>query len=195
AGVEVAGRATDETGAPVPGASLALRPPGLGPGLAAISSTDGTFRFASVVDGRYRLSGSAPGFAEGFAPGQVQVAGQAIQGLELRLSGGTTLTGRLLGLDPEEMGNVLTFAARTDHSLSQPPTGRVDGQGRYRIEDLGAGTWIVGAYVKGHSVQVPLEIAPGVRETVLDLQFPAGFVLSGRVLVDRAPLEGGQVAG
>ncbi len=193
AGVEVAGRVTDEAGAPVQGASLALQPPGLGPGLAAISSTDGTFRFASVADGRYRLSGSAPGFAEGSAPGEVQVAGQPIQGLELRLSGGTTLTGRVLGLDSEEMGNVLTFAAHTDHSLSQPPTGRVDGQGRYRIEDLGAGTWMVGAYVRGRSIQVPLEIAPGVREISLDLQFPDGFVLSGRVLVDRAPLEGAQV--
>ena len=193
AGVEVAGRVSDEAGAPVQGASVSLRPPGLGPGLASVSFTDGTFRFASVADGRYRLSGSAPGFAEGSAPGEIQVAGQAVQGLELRLSGGTTLTGRVLGLDPAEVGNVVTFAARVDHSLSQPPTGRVDAQGRYRIEDLGPGTWIVAALMKGHSIQVPLEIAPGIRETVLDLQFPAGFVLSGRVLVDRAPLEGAQV--
>jgi protocatechuate 3,4-dioxygenase beta subunit len=193
-GVEVSGRVSDESGEPVPGASLSLRPVGKGATLTAHAAADGTFRVQSVGDGTFRLSGSAPDFAETFAPAEVQVAGQEIRGLDLRLSRGTTLTGRVLGLDPEELGSVLVLAVRPDQASFQPLQGRVDGQGRYRIEGLGPGDWQVVAHqMKGRSLLEPLQIATGRREAVLDLRFQTGFTLSGQVLVDRAPFAGAEV--
>ncbi len=193
-GVEVSGRVSDENGAPVPSAILSLRPLEPGAAFTASGSADGTFRFPAVGDGTFRLSGSAPGFAETFAPGEIRVAGREVRGLDLRFARGATLTGRVLGLAPEELGGVLIFAFRTDGSLSQPPTGRVDREGRYRIEDMGPGDWKVAAQlVGGRSVQESLQLAPGAREAVLDLRFPTGFTLSGRVLIDQAPFAGAQV--
>jgi hypothetical protein len=193
-GVEVSGRVSGESGEPVPGASLSLRPAGKGAALTAHAAADGTFRFQSVGDGTFRLAGSAPDFAETFAPGEVQVAGQEVRGLDLRLSRGATLTGKVLGLDPEELGSVLVLAVRPDQASLQPLQGRVDGQGRYRIEGLGPGDWQVVAHqLKGRSLLEPLQIATGRREAVLDLRFQTGFTLSGQVLVDRAPFAEAQV--
>jgi protocatechuate 3,4-dioxygenase beta subunit len=196
-GVEVSGRVLDDAGDPVPGADLALQPAGtiagMGTTLTAFSSGDGSFRFPDVGDGTYHLSGSASGFAQAQAPGEVQVAGQEIHGLELRLSLGARVTGKLLGLDPEEAKNVIIVAFRQDLTSPQPALGQVDAEGRYRIERLGPGDWNVTAHTSGRSLQEPLHLAPGVREAVLDLHFQTGFTLSGRVLLDHAPLAGAQV--
>jgi len=191
-GVEVSGRVTDEAGAPVPAASLSLQPLERGTAFSAISNADGSFRFPAVGDGTFRLSGNAPGFAGTSAPGDVRVAGQEIRGLDLRLSRGATLTGRVLGVEPNEMKGVLIFAFRTD-GMAFPLTGRVDAEGRYRIEDLGPGDWAVSARAGGRAIQESLRLAPGTREAGLDLQFPSGFTLSGRALMDKAPFSGAQV--
>jgi protocatechuate 3,4-dioxygenase beta subunit len=193
-GVEVSGRVSDENGAPVPSAGLSLQPAGSGDALTVPGSADGSFRFPAVGDGTFRLSGRAPGFAETSAPGEIQVGGREVRGLDLRLSRGATLTGQVLGLGPEELGSVLIFTFRADGALSRPQSGGVDRQGRYRIDGMGPGAWKVTAQqMEGRGVQEPLQLAPGIREAVLDLQFPTGFTLSGRVLVDRAPAAGAQV--
>jgi protocatechuate 3,4-dioxygenase beta subunit len=194
-GVEVSGRVSDDAGDPVPGANLSLQLQPAGPGipLTAFSSEDGSFRFPDVGEGTFRLSGSAPGFADVQAPGEVQVAGQEVRGLELRFARGARVTGKLLGLDPEEAKNVVVVALRPDPASPQPTMGRVDPEGRYRIESLGPGEWSVTAHSNGRSIMEPLHLAPGVREAVLDLRFQTGFTLSGRVLLDHAPLAGAQV--
>ncbi|HET9212667.1 MAG TPA: carboxypeptidase regulatory-like domain-containing protein [Thermoanaerobaculia bacterium] len=192
-GVEVSGHGRDERGDPVPGAKISLRPAGMGPTLTASSSADGSFRFADVGDGIFRLSGSADGFAETQAPGEIRVAGQEVHGLDLRLSRGARVTGKLLGLDPEEARNATVAAYRPDLTSAQVLLGRVDPEGRYKIEDLGPGEWTVTAHRDGRSVAEPLHLASGVRETVLDLRFQTGFTVSGRVLLDHAPLAGMQV--
>jgi Carboxypeptidase regulatory-like domain len=51
----------------------------------------------------------------------------------------------------------------------------------------------VTAHTNGRSIQESLHLAPGVREAVLDLRFQTGFTLSGRVLLDHAPMAGAQV--
>jgi protocatechuate 3,4-dioxygenase beta subunit len=195
AGVTVSGRVSDETGAPVAGAGLSLNPIGSGESFAAASLEDGSFQFSAVGDGTYRLSGAAPGFAEAAAPGEVQAAGQEVRGLTLRLSRGATLTGKVLGLDPEELENVVINAFRESEDIpfTHPFLGRTDREGRYKLSDLAPGDWRITAQTRGRSVQEPLQIPPGAREAVLDLRFPTGFTLTGRVTADRAPLVGAHV--
>ncbi|HEY2293514.1 MAG TPA: carboxypeptidase-like regulatory domain-containing protein [Thermoanaerobaculia bacterium] len=193
AGARVSGKVSDEAGMPVPGAGLSLSPLESGAAFSATSLADGTFQFPAVSDGTYRLSGSAPDFAETAAPGDVQVAGQEVGGLVLRLSRGATVTGKVLGLEPEEMESVSIQAFRTDLRFSHPQFARADSEGRYKLSNLPPGDWRINAQTKGRSIQETLQIAPGVRETVLDLVFPAGYTLTGRVTMDGAPFAGAQV--
>jgi protocatechuate 3,4-dioxygenase beta subunit len=194
-GVTVSGRVIDETGAPVGGAALSLSPVGSGSSFEAFSLGDGSFQLPAVTDGTYRLSGAAPGFAETALPEEVQVAGQEVRGLTLRLSRGATLTGKVIGLDPEELAGVSITALRMDEDLSftQPLLGQTDREGRYRLSELAAGDWRITAEARGRSIQQPLQIAPGVREAVLDFRFPSGYTLIGRVTADGAPLARAQV--
>jgi protocatechuate 3,4-dioxygenase beta subunit len=197
-GVLVSGQVSDETGAPVAGASLSLIPMESGSSSQATSLTDGSFQFSAVRDGAYRLSGSAPGFAAGTAPDEVWIAGQEVRGLALRLSRGATLTGRVLGLDPEALESASVSASPgagdpppvIPTSSSGSPTDR---EGRYKITDLAPGEWRVVARARGRAIQEPLQIAPGAREAVLDLRFPSGYTLTGHVTADRTPLVGARV--
>ncbi len=193
--VLVSGRVSDEADAPVAGATLELNPTEPGFSSQATSLADGSFQFSAVRDGTYRLSGSAPGFPSGAAPDEVRIAGQEVRGLALRLSRGATLTGRVLGLNPEALESVSVSVASGTGDL--PPVGspgsRTDREGRYRITDLAPGEWRVVARARGRAIQEPLQIAPGAREAVLDLQFPSGYTLTGRVTADRAPLVGARV--
>jgi protocatechuate 3,4-dioxygenase beta subunit len=195
AGVKVSGQVSDETGTPVAGAGLSLNPVASGESLETASLADGSFQFPTVGDGTYRLSGAAPGFAEAALPEEVQVAGQEVRGLALRLSRGATLTGKVLGLEPEELGAVMINAFRMTEGVSftHPFLSRTDREGRYKITDLAPGDWRITAQSKGRSIQESLQIAPGVREAVLDLRFPTGFTITGRVTADHAPLAGAQV--
>jgi protocatechuate 3,4-dioxygenase beta subunit len=193
-GTAVSGRVSDDAGEPVPGAILYLRPvAGLGRPMSTSSSADGSFELTDIDNGTYRLSGSASGFAETQAPGEIQVAGQEVRGLALRLSAGARVTGKLLGLALEEARDAVVVAFRPDTTSLEPALGQVDPEGRYRIENLASGDWTVTAHTNGRSIAEPLHLAPGVRDAVLDLRFQTGFTLSGQVLLDHAPLAGAQV--
>src|SRR5262249_23577753 len=76
---------------------------------------------------------------------------------------------------------------------STPLFGRPDREGRYKLSDLAPGDWQITAQARGRDIREPLQLAPGVRDAVLDLRFPTGFTLTGRVTADRAPLAGAQV--
>jgi protocatechuate 3,4-dioxygenase beta subunit len=183
--VLVSGRVSDEAGAPVAGATLSLTPTEAGIFCQAISLADGSFQFSAVSEGTYRLSGNASGFAPAVAPDEVRVAGQEVRGLALRLSGGVTLTGRVLGLNPEELASASVSAAGASV--------RVGWDGRYELTDLAPGEWMISAQARGRAIQEPLQIAPGAREAVLDLRFPSGYTLTGHVTADRAPLAGARI--
>ncbi len=183
--VLVSGRVSDEADAPVAGANLSLTPTEAGIFCQAISLADGSFQFSAVSEGTYRLSGKASGFAPAVAPDEVRVAGQEVRGLALRLSGGVTVTGRVLGLDPEELASASVSAAGASV--------RVSWDGRYELTDLAPGEWMIIAQARGRTMQEPLQIAPGAREAVLDLRFPSGYTLTGHVTADRAPLAGARI--
>ena len=67
-----------------------------------------------------------------------------------------------------------------------------DPRGEYRIGDLSPGEWTVTAMVGllGRSARGQVQLPPGVPEVRLDLEFPSGFTLSGRLLRAGQPLPG-----
>ncbi|HKV08103.1 MAG TPA: carboxypeptidase-like regulatory domain-containing protein, partial [Thermoanaerobaculia bacterium] len=195
-GVEVTGRAVDESGAPVSGAAVVLRPLPSGRGFDTVSADDGTFRFPAVRDGLFRLTGQARGVAEAAVPGEIQIAGQPLRGLELRFTRGVTLTGRLLGLSPAELRNawVHAYGVGNGEDVTNAGQANPDAQGRYSLPGLTPGDWeVIASAGSGRSARGRLHLDPGVRDPVLDLEFPRGFTLTGRVLLDGAPWSGVQV--
>jgi uncharacterized GH25 family protein len=194
AGVEVSGRVLDSRGEPLPGASLSLEAVQqyqLTFPLQATSSADGSFVLADVADGEYRLVATRQGFGPSAYP-EIRVDGVPVSGLELRLSPGAVIRGRILGFQPEEMrgATVMAFSESFGTSL----TGTLSPEPAYRIADVAPGEWHVIAHiVPDVSIQRKVEVAEGIEEIVLDLELPTGFTLTGRVLVDRKPLPGAVV--
>lgn len=115
-----------------------------------------------------------------------------VQGPVLRLSPSLSITGRLLGVDPDELTGASIqafFLGPEIHRLS----GVVDGQGKYRISGAFPGTWRVNAFLPdGRSAEDTVEVT--TEPTVLDLEIKTGLTLSGRVLVDGEPPAGATVA-
>ncbi|HEX5715073.1 MAG TPA: carboxypeptidase regulatory-like domain-containing protein [Thermoanaerobaculia bacterium] len=190
AGVEVSGRVLDSRGEPVPGAGLSLeavqqQDQPVWP-LQATSSADGSFVLADVADGEYRLVATRQGFGPSAYP-EIRVDGAPVSGLELRLSPGAVIRGRILGLQPEEVRGVTVGAF--SESFGTSLMGTLSPEPAYRIADVAPGEWHVSAHIApGISIQGKVEVAEGIEEVVLDLELPTGFTLTGRVFVDREPL-------
>jgi protocatechuate 3,4-dioxygenase beta subunit len=194
-GSEISGRVIGEDGAGIAGAGVSLQEEtgrfslGIGAGL------DGTFVFPLIPDGNYRLTADWEDLVT--EPRVLSVAGRSLRGLELRLNqkkeekGRESLTGRLLGLTPEELrGTTLGIVSLSGGFYAAEP----DREGMYRFERLEPGEWTVQAGTSdGRQAQGSVQILPGAGETTLDLEFQKGFTLAGRVLLDGKPLPGGDV--
>jgi protocatechuate 3,4-dioxygenase beta subunit len=190
-GLEISGRVVDPAGAAVGGASVTL---GTGEPLpeTTTSGDDGSFRFPGLRSGTYQLSGRAEGFAA--ASEEVRLAEVALKDVELRLTNGGAVAGRIVGLSPEQLSQVRVSAFQTVPDFGGPKV-EPDAQGEYRLSDLPPGDWTVLASLglPGRSARGQVQLPPGVPEVRLDLEFPAGFTLSGRLLRAGQPLSGALV--
>ncbi|HZF11241.1 MAG TPA: carboxypeptidase-like regulatory domain-containing protein [Thermoanaerobaculia bacterium] len=168
----VRGRVVDRDGAPVATVLVLLHSVGgSDPQGAAVSGLDGTFSLL-LPDGTYVATVSLDEYARAVSAEPVAVEGAAVDGVEIRLTAGITLTGRVLGLTPEELAES-SITAQRDNYASQ--TGWLDDrEGSYAIEHLGPGDWTVTAYHDGESAVAPLRLAPGERQATLDLTFVRG---------------------
>ena len=188
-GFEVSGRVIGKDGAGVPEALVQSLSEALQPGLAT-TGDDGSFSF-DLVDGRHRLTVQQPGV--GMAALEVEVAGQPVRGLELRLAETeptAVLTGRLTGLPPQD----LKGAAVQAQAQELFETGLVQPDVAYRIEDLKPGEWTVTAHTEsGREAHGQVRIEEGATAATLDLDFTSGLTLTGRVLVDGSPHGGASV--
>lgn len=194
AGSEVAGRAVDEEGKGVEGVSVTLFLPDSPREREALSDAGGAFSFAHVSDGRYSIRGSKEGWAETERPGAVRVAyaaGTAVRDVEVRMTRGGKIAGRLLGLDLYDLAEVTVRAQRED-GFEKP--GRVDYSGAYEIAGLPPGDWLVRAALRNgaREAQARAALEPGGEAAGVDLEF-GGVTLSGRVRLGGEPLRGAQV--
>ena len=200
--IAVTGRVLDEKSAPVAAARVFLEGAEPGDRWLVIAAADGAFRLAGIPDGDYRLSVFAKGFAQP-EPQDVRVAGSPVQGIELRLGRGVTITGKLTGIEPAELNGLVILAEEAERpglrkDVRRPRSRRLGlaaPDGRYRIPDLPPGHWkITGRTAAGRQALASVDIAPGSGETALDLSFVSGLTLSGRLRVDGQPAAGSVLA-
>lgn len=190
-GLGVSGRVIGEDGAPLAGARLALRGEGPSSGEAR-SGADGRFEIGGLVDGTYQLAAQKEGFAPSVLPGGVEVRGAPVAGLEVVLGRGLSITGELLGVELDDL-------AQVEVSASSPAGLALDGDvrptGRYRLDGLSPGEWVVAAVVTstGRRAVVGVELGPGENGRIVDLDLGAGRTFSGRVLVDGQPAAGARL--
>ena len=193
-GQEVNGRVVDTSGGPVVDASVQLVPAGRrwgGP--QTMSKADGTFTLPGVQDGDYGVQADAEGFASFDGDLTVNVAGEAVHGLEVRLDRGAAIYGRVTGLEPGKLGDV---GVSTEGAAAAGfGSASVDYEGNYRVENLVAGDYTVTARLSdsGRQATAQATLEPGATETRLDLQFGAGLTLSGTAYQGEAPVVGATV--
>lgn len=191
-GTTVSGRVIDESGVPRPGAELTLRNRGER-GYRALSGADGWFELLAVADGSFDLEVESAGYAPAVHPSAIEVAGRDVEGIEVVLRRGTTLFGRIRGLEPGQMAAVEVTAERAGRPAR---TGAVDHAGRYEIAALEAGDWHVRARLAGgrREADAWVAIAPGDREVERDLKLGGGLALDGLVLLEDRPLPQARVS-
>lgn len=196
-GAQLSGRVTGEDGWGIAGARVVFGTdkPDQAYETSVESDADGSFLSPPMEDGAYRLRAEKTGFAQPSGPLELEVAGRPVTGIELRLAedgtSGGTLSGRLLGLAPDEAAQAQIEATRAGHLL--PVFGRATAEGTYRLTELSPGFWTVRASTPaGRRAAGTVQLDPGAPEAVLDLDF-TGFTLTGQVLADGSPLTGAAV--
>ncbi|HET9226523.1 MAG TPA: carboxypeptidase regulatory-like domain-containing protein, partial [Thermoanaerobaculia bacterium] len=158
----------------------------------AQTGEDGIFRLQPVASGRYRLQARASGVAPAELASPVVVADRPVEGLEIVLRQGATVSGRVLGLSPEELAVVTVIA----HGKAAERPAALDSEGRYELRDLEPGDWRLSAslWQGERQVEARVPIGPSDRQLHRDLEFSPRVTLSGRVLFDGEPLGASTVA-
>ncbi len=193
-GLSVSGRTVDEAGDPVAGARVEIRSedPRARAARAAVSGEDGRFGVVVSEEGSYHLTATRDGFAPGEVTG-LKVGPEPLEGVEVALGRGTSVVGRILGLQPEELAEVAIEARRED---GQAKAGAVDGKGRYAIRHLSPGDWRIRAELAGgrRRAEVTVTVEPGTRQVERDLKLGGGLRFSGRLLYSGEPIASAHVS-
>jgi hypothetical protein len=153
-----------------------------------MSRSDGGFRFAAVADGSYQAGVDKEGFARPERVPVMVAEGAGVQGIELRLTRGASVVGRVTGVEGSELARVQIIA----QGRGLPLGGRVEPDGSYRIDSLPEGEWRVRAELPGTALYAEgvVRLEPGASEARLDLEMEHGYELSGRVRRGGAPVSG-----
>jgi len=194
-GYEVRGRVLDTAGAPVPGARVSLVTDArIWTSRGEASGEDGSFTLAGVEAGTYRARAERQGYAEALSE-PIAVAGP-VDGLELRLERGAAIVGTVVGAGPDELADLRVFAHLQEAGRRGAAMAPVDYEGRFRLEGIVPGDWMVTATVGvgGRSAFSRVEVEPGAVEVPVTIELTAGLTLEGEVLARGEPLPGMMVA-
>jgi hypothetical protein len=180
AGGTIAGIVTTTSGAPVKGRVWLD-----GPGPGYISETDeaGQFRYRHMAAGRYRVSAdsSAGSARQEFVLQQDEIK----DGIVLVVGAGRSVRGMVSGPRPEHIKNthLLLRAGSGNASMSTKP----DGRGAFNFNGVPAGRAVISVYGNGLQFEQPVDV-PTDQDVTVDIVFPTGARLSGRVTQDGKPV-------
>ena len=162
----IRGRVLDPDGEPAAGARVLSNGK-----VAAATAADGSFAFV-VDEGSYTLEAQAGNHAP--AAAEVDVWHQSAQGVELRLSRGITLTGRLAGMAPEELATARVSALpKWNGPRNMAWEATLDAEGRYRLEGLFPDEWSLAIYTDRRRLHERFVLAAGARARELDVHLAA----------------------
>ncbi|HEX2060293.1 MAG TPA: carboxypeptidase-like regulatory domain-containing protein, partial [Thermoanaerobaculia bacterium] len=188
AGQKLTGVVVTESGTPVADATVEA----MGAGFQSVrSDASGTFTFDALPAGRYRLSATKTGYAEGVLDDY-----DASSGAQARivLKTGGTIYGRVTGLSPQELANVEVTArgGRSSASAAVDPQGnfRIDGTPTGVVQVSAAMTRMASGYRSSSSQTV--EVAPGGSQQV-EIVFRGDVIVKGRITRNGTPLAGASV--
>lgn len=188
-GLELRGRVVDESGQPVPSASISAQAPG--DGSVGRSDADGSFVVSGLRDLHYALVARKNGFAEGRIDDVVP--GGTAGPLTITLRRGATVTGHVSNVPAGTTWvGVNIIGDRTSTN------GRVDSSGSFSVTGVPDGNFTAeaSAAVPGSSsrrsgrVQVSVVNATAAP---VELTFTDGFTVQGRVTVGGKPAGGANV--
>ena len=102
---------------------------------------------------------------EGYSPGGIDVPGEKpVVGAVIRLTPDRGLSGRILGAEPEELGEEGRVELERVDESGQPrwcTFGKVEPDGHYRFPGLWPGEWTVTAKVDGRTLKGRVKLTPG----------------------------------
>jgi len=164
---------------------------------------DGSFVLEDVPAGRWTVEAFAPGYQAGSASGVTVGESEAAEGVEVRLSRGGVVSGRVL--ESRTGRPILDASVRAELSGGEQRMAMVriggegednetatDAEGRYEIVGLAPGTWTVTASHPDWSeaaTRVELKDAPATA----DIRLGRGGSVGGTVLSAGRPVAGAQV--
>lgn len=182
AGGIIAGRFTTGAGAPISNEWISLnRSDGSGVGTYNTSAA-GTFEFRGLEDGKYQLMGR---HGSAIITQDVELRGSATN-IQLALKAGRTIRGTVTGLRPELLSSVGIMVMREGENTFSH--NRVDSRGEFVLNDVAPGPVRVVADInRTREVSKAIEM-PADADITVNLEFPPGGSLSGRVSRNKEPL-------
>lgn len=188
-GGSIAGRLTAADGATAVVGSAGLSEAGNKfSGVSIRTTAAGEFSFASLAPGVYRLTGQGPG---GGAMRDITLAeGEQLEGVVLALRGGRTVRGTVKGLRPTELKGLTVQLQRDDDTGLPDASARPNERGEYELPDVHPGRVRLVVDISMRRQLSRTVDVPANSDITVDLEFPRGARLSGRVTQRGRPLAG-----
>ena len=188
-GREIRGRVVDKSGQAVANARIAVMTPSVPYAASSTSDSDGQFTVSGLEDGRYTVSAQKNGYVSASADDVDPAAGRTVT---LTMDRGGTITGRVVGLAPEELSQVRVSASGNNANASE----HTDANGNFTLTGIPDGSVTLIAYRQGMPMkQSPpkvIQVANGSAPPV-EIDFGAGLTIRGRVTRNAVPISGGNV--
>lgn len=152
------------------------------------TSPTGAFEFDQLLPGRYQLVGHTEG---GMATREILVGrSQRIDGIILVLTAGHSIRGVVRGLRPDERGRTRVYWNREgDGAAGGHADIRIDDSGEFVIPGVPPGRVYVGVDSESRQISKVVEM-PADSDVTVNLDFPRGVRLSGRITRGGEPLSG-----